>query len=182
MVFINSSRIVEDLLEKRASIYSSRPWRPLGSDIMSGGNRGVLLPYGDKWRNQRKIAHSILNGRLAEKNFVPYQNLESKQLVYEYLTAPENFHFANQRFSNSVMTSVVFGRRAKEHDMALKNMLQVVADLSEVLFDPLKAAVDSYYWLTYLPKPLQWWRKMGEKYYNDSLVYVPSYSLDKRDI
>lgn len=178
MVFLNSPRVVEDLLEKRAGIYSSRPWRPLGSDIMSGSNRGVLLPYGDRWRNQRKIQHSILNGRLAESKFVPYQNLESKQLLYEYLTNPSKFYEANQRFSNSVMTSVVYGRRAKDHDPGLKQMLRNVEIMAEVLFDPLKGAVDSYYWLKYLPKPLQWWRKMGEKYYNDSLVYVPPLLLD----
>jgi hypothetical protein len=56
---------------------------------MSGGVRMLLMGHTDKWRNQRKIMHSILNGRQAETKFVPYQELEAKQLVYDYLRAPE---------------------------------------------------------------------------------------------
>jgi len=49
--------------------------------------------------------HSILNNRQAETKFTAYQELESKQLVYDYLTDPGDFHLANQRFSNSVIMS-----------------------------------------------------------------------------
>ncbi|KIM93630.1 hypothetical protein OIDMADRAFT_137246 [Oidiodendron maius Zn] len=69
LVYLNSSRVVTELLEKRAAIYSSRPYRPMMSEIMSGGARIVLMGYTDKWRNQRKIMHSILNGKQSEKKF-----------------------------------------------------------------------------------------------------------------
>jgi len=45
IVFLNSSRMVNDLLEKRAAIYSSRPFRPRCQDIMSGGARMLLMPH-----------------------------------------------------------------------------------------------------------------------------------------
>ena len=35
--------------------------------------------------------HSILNNRQVETKFIAYQELESKQLVYDYLTDPGKF-------------------------------------------------------------------------------------------
>jgi hypothetical protein len=61
--------------------------------------------------------------------FIAYQELESKQLVYDYLRDPGNFHLANQRFSNSVIISLVFGRRAAIDDPEFMAILESVAVL-----------------------------------------------------
>ena len=50
MVHLNSARVVTDLLEKLAAIYSSRPFRPVSQEIASGGSRMLLMPYGERWR------------------------------------------------------------------------------------------------------------------------------------
>lgn len=165
MVFLNSSRVVNDLLEKRAGIYASRPFRPMAQGLMSGDARMLLMGHTDRWRNQRKIMHSILNGSRAEKIFVPFQELEAKQLVSDLLKHPEDFHTCVQRFSNSVITSVVFGRRSGLHDTQLKEILELVDTLSTYLFHPIKSLPDTLTWLRYLPKPLQWWRKDCEAYF-----------------
>jgi hypothetical protein len=88
--------------------------------------------------------HSILNNRQVETKFIAYQELESKQLVYDYLTDPRNFHLANQRFSNSVIMSVVFERRAAIDDPELKAILESVAVLAEYLFNLLKNICDAF--------------------------------------
>jgi hypothetical protein len=54
-VFLNSSKVVDDLLEKRSAIYSSRPDFPMTQDIISGGNRMVMMKYTDRWRSIRKV-------------------------------------------------------------------------------------------------------------------------------
>lgn len=172
LVFLNSSRVVNDLMEKRAGIYASRPYRPMCQDIMSGGVRMLLMPHSDKWRNQRKIMHSILNGQQANTMFAPYQELEAKQLVYDYLRSPERFNVANQRYANSVIMSVVFGRRAGIDDPELKAILQAVAELGEYLFNPMKNMCDTFPWLARLPKVLQWWRPAGEAYFKKAIAYV----------
>ncbi|CZR56821.1 related to cytochrome P450 [Phialocephala subalpina] len=178
LVYLNSSRVVTDLLEKRAAIYSSRPYRPMLSEIMSGGARMVMMGYTDKWRNQRKIMHSILNGVQAEKKFVPFQDLESKQLVYDLFQDPENFHKASQRFSNSVILSVVFGRRARKDDELLAFILGYTGTLGEYQFAPTKSPADVFTWLSCLPKPLQWWRPFGEKFFKTHVeMFQKEYDL-----
>lgn len=172
LVYLNSSRVVTELLEKRAAIYSSRPYRPMMSEIMSGGARIVLMGYTDKWRNQRKIMHSILNGKQAENKFVPFQDIEAKQLVYEIYKEPENYHKAGQRFSNSVILSVIFGRRAAKDDELLNFILGYTGTLGEYQFNPLKSPADVFTWLSCLPKPLQWWRPFGEKFFETHVAYA----------
>lgn len=166
LVYLNSSRTVTDLLEKRSAIYSSRPFRPMLNEIMSGGFRMVFMGYTERWRNQRRIMHSILNGRQAETKFVPFQNLESKQLVYEILNDPENFHKASQRFSNSVILSVIFGRRARNEDELLEFIMGYTSVLGDYQYNPLRSPADVFTWLDKLPKPLQWWRPFGESFFS----------------
>lgn len=163
MVFLNSSRVVNDLLEKRGPIYSSRPDRPMAQDTVSGGARILLMAYGNRWRAQRKIMHSILNGVQAETKFRPFQESESKQLLLDYLKTPEKFWLANQRFSNSVVLSVIFGRKAQIEDPRLTKMLNIMEEVGRVLFVPsVNTLPDFFTWLKNLPKPLQWWKSYGD--------------------
>jgi hypothetical protein len=76
---------------------------------------------------------------------------------------------ANQTFANSVIMSVVFGRRASIDDPELKAILKAVADLGEYLFNPMKNLCDAFPWLAKLPKPLQWWRPAGEAYFKNAI-------------
>lgn len=135
------------------------------NDIMSGGARMVFMGYTEKWRNQRKIMHSILNGRQADTKFVQFQNLEAKQLVYEMLKNPEEYSSASQRFSNSVILSVIFGRRARHNDELLNFIMGYTSVLGDFQFNPLKSPADVFTWLAKLPKALQWWRPFGEQFF-----------------
>lgn len=132
----------------------------------------LLMGYNDKWRSQRKIMHSILNGQQAETKFIPFQELEAKHLLWDYLHTPDQFYTANQRFSNSVIMSVIFGRRAQLGDEQLTKMLNIVKEFAVLLFSPTKNICDTFPWLDRLPKPLQWWRPYGEDFLKRTLSYV----------
>ncbi|KIY01267.1 uncharacterized protein Z520_02819 [Fonsecaea multimorphosa CBS 102226] len=170
LVFLNSNRVVNDIMEKHAAITAARQYRPMTSEIMSGGRRMLLMSHTDRWRNQRKVMHSQLNGKQAETNFVPYQELESRHLVWDYLNKPEKFYLANQRFSNSVIVSVVFGRRARLDDKQLAIILGQMAEFGKALFSPIVSPADLFPVLAKLPKQLQWWRPYGERFFQETLA------------
>ncbi|KAJ5031346.1 cytochrome P450 [Bipolaris maydis] len=176
MIFLNSSRVVRELMDKRSSKYSSRAEMPMLSDIMSGGNRIVLMPYNERWRTIRKVMHSVLNSRNMTQ-FSTYQEIESRQLLWDYLHDPSAWFTHNQRFANSVIVSVVFGRRIPPGDPNLKPLLHQAEAMVEHL-QPGATLVDGFPILAKLPKPLQWWRKKGEALYKASLQ-VYGYELDK---
>jgi cytochrome P450 len=105
--------------------------------------------------------HGILNISNASL-FAPFQDLESKKLVYDILQEPENWFLANQRFANSVVMSVVFGKRVLDRN---QENVQALFDtsLEFILAQQIGANwVDTIYPLTWLPSPLQWWRRRGE--------------------
>jgi cytochrome P450 len=169
-VFLNSSRVVTDLMEKRAAIYSSRPPFPMTQDIMSGGGRVVLMPYDDRWRRTRKIMHQILSARQRD-TFKKVQDLESKHLLYDYLHNPERWFSANGRYANSIIMSVVFGIRSKLDDPQVAKLFET-AEMFLAQQQPGVNIVDGFPILARLPKFLQWWRPRGEKMFRYTRAYV----------
>lgn len=166
-VFLNSSRVVSDLMEKRSAIYSSRPAFPMASDVLSGGFRMLLMPYGDRWRAIRKVMHTILNKTSAGR-YVPFQELESKQLLYDYLHTPDKWFIANQRFANSVIMSVVFGKRMELEDPNSRELFETANELISAL-QPGANLVDAFYFLDRLPRPLKWWVPRGKRLFKKTI-------------
>ena len=54
------------------------------------------------------MTHALLNVNAA-KAYVPYQDLESKQMLIEMLEQPHRFLENIRRYANSLTTSIVFG-------------------------------------------------------------------------
>ncbi|RYP78222.1 hypothetical protein DL771_000699 [Monosporascus sp. 5C6A] len=115
MIVLSSDQAVKDLLDKRSAIYSSRPEFYLGQDILSGGLRVLFMGYNDTWRMIRKLAHSLLNVRVA-RTYVPYQDLENKALLMGLLENPGDFINHIRRYTTSLTTQMAFGYRTPSSD------------------------------------------------------------------
>jgi retron-type reverse transcriptase len=63
-------------------------------------SRILLMPYNDLWRSARKIMHQLLTTKSAE-SYRPFQDVESKQLMWDYLHDPAKFYLHNARYANS---------------------------------------------------------------------------------
>ena len=172
-VFLNSSRVVNDLLERRAAIYSSRPPFPMTQGIMSGDSRIVLMPYNERWRMLRKIMHQILSSRQQDV-FKPFQDLESKNLCWDYLQNPSRWWSANGRYANSVIMSVVFGRRSTLDDPDVVELFETLELFLENQ-QPGVNIVDGFPILDKLPKRLQWWRPRGEQIFHKTVKLVAQF-------
>lgn len=171
-LFLNSRRVAHELLDKRAAIYSSRQNLAMAHELASGSKRILLMPYGDLWRRERKVMHQILN-RTQQDLFYPFQDLESKALLYQYLETPDLWYIAHGRFANSVIMSVVFGRRTSLDDPDLKALLSNAAEFVKYLM-PGRALVDLLPWLLKIPYFREWqpWRWHGDKMYRSTARLV----------
>lgn len=126
---------------------------------MSGSCRILLMGYTPRWRAIRKVMHTILNAKNAP-TFAPFQDLESKHLLYDYLHTPDKWFVANQRFSNSVIMSVVFGKRQELDNEDTRELLETSTEIIAAL-QPGANVVDALPVLERLPVWLQWWRPRG---------------------
>jgi hypothetical protein len=73
----------------------------------------------------RKMLHVTLNIKAA-RTYVPYQDLENKQMLVGLLEEPELFVDHIRRYTNSLTTQMVFGfRTISIHDPKLKALFDV---------------------------------------------------------
>lgn len=109
-IILGSAQAAWDLLEKRGSIYSSRPRFIMGGELLSDGMRGLMAPYNNFWRRWRKMLHGGFMARQSE-TYRPVQSLESKVLMHELLNDPLNYRRHLERYAASVIVTVTYGRR-----------------------------------------------------------------------
>lgn len=69
-------------------------------EIISQMKRLVLQPYGQEWRELRKVMHGLLTGRSAD-SYRPMEELESRQAMWEMLHDPERWYLHTIRFAAS---------------------------------------------------------------------------------
>ena len=60
-IWLSSPRAVKDIIDKRSTIYSSRPPMPMALGAASGGRRMTFMPKGRRWRILRAIIHRVWN-------------------------------------------------------------------------------------------------------------------------
>ncbi|KAH7122099.1 cytochrome P450 [Dactylonectria estremocensis] len=157
-IVLGSAQAAWDLLEKRGSIYSSRPRFIMGGELLSGGMRGLMAPYSSYWRRWRKLLHGGFMQRQSE-TYRPIQSLESKVLMHDLLTDPANFRKHLERYAASVIVTVTYGRRVE--DVATDVVVRLNAESMERLTMvniPGKFAVERYPALKYVPAMFAPWK------------------------
>lgn len=172
-IWLNSPKTIKDLMDKRSTIYSSRPSFPLAQDVASNGKRQLFMEYGPHWRSIRKISHGALNATTAA-SYQPVQDFESRQLMQELLGSPEDFYSHNQRYTVSVIMLVTYGYRLPSWDHPLVPKIYSILDNFTAMTAPGAYAVDSFPSLRYLPQ--SWfsnWREFGRHVHlHDSKIYL----------
>jgi hypothetical protein len=119
--------------------------------------------------------HQLLTTKQAE-SYRPFQDIESKQLCWDYLHNPNDFWLHNARYANSVIMSVIFGKRTRGEDKWVRMMFETAEQfLSD--FVPGTYLCDSFPVLAKLPRSLQWWRSSGEVAYQKTVGYFPPLCL-----
>ncbi|CAJ2502503.1 Uu.00g098970.m01.CDS01 [Anthostomella pinea] len=169
MIVVSSDQAVKDLFDKRSAIYSSRPETYI-AQIVSGrhkvppaGLRVLLMPYGERWRMAHRIYHNILNIRSA-KSFVPYQDLENKQMLDGLLNQPEFFVDHIRRYSHSLTTQMTYGFRSNSMDNPkLKALFTNLHEFSKTMGTTAAALLDLYPPLRHLPDVMLPTRRYAKK-------------------
>ncbi|UZP43300.1 hypothetical protein NXS19_011116 [Fusarium pseudograminearum] len=182
-IVLSSAQAVKDLLDKKSALYSDRQEMYVGQVLGSGGLRLLMMGYGQTWRSFRKLVHSLLNVTAA-KSYVPYQDLENKQMLYELVTQPDQFLQSIRRYSNALTTTMVFGWRSPVYqDPKLMQLFDGFADFAEINQTGIAALLDSFPILRRLPDfllPVQ--KKAKELHKKEKDLYLSHWLKAKQDI
>ena len=182
-IWLSSPRAVKELMDKRSSIYSSRPPTPLAGDTASAGRRQLFMAYGPAYRVVRRISHDLLNISVT-KSYEPIQDLESKQLMHDLLHDPEHFYDHNRRYSNSVILTATYGHRMPNWDAEIVRAIYKVINNLQNFATPGMWLVDSFPELARFP---QWmfgnWKTFGRKCFaHDSPIYLSLWRKMKKEV
>jgi cytochrome P450 len=125
-IYVNSPAAVKEIFDKQSQHSSSRAPSPVVLDLVSGGmrygrnpkycsaiaismpsnlesHRFLLMPYSPYWRKLRAIVHKLLTPKSSD-TFMPSQEFEAKQLLWDILTDNENqqnFYMHIRRYTTS---------------------------------------------------------------------------------
>ncbi|KIA75902.1 hypothetical protein HK57_00307 [Aspergillus ustus] len=158
-VIVSGLREVRDIFIKQGASSQNRP--PSRFQLLMRDGFFPGLNNGEKWRQSRKMWQAILNGSAA-KQYLPYQELETRQLLFDLLRAPEGWRDHVERYSNSVAMTMVNGRRIVDAaDPRIKETIQDLYDLAET--GVRGAFLDSWPFLWNLPEWMFPVRKQARK-------------------
>lgn len=109
------------------------------------------------------MIHNFLNIQKSA-SYAPYQDLESKQLLFELLTQPEHFLSSLRRFSMSVTSCIVFGfRTVKFDDPRLIELFEVLDTFTELIQSDAAALLEVFPLLRSLPDVLSPTKKASKQ-------------------
>ncbi|PIG82110.1 hypothetical protein AARAC_000037 [Aspergillus arachidicola] len=162
LIVLGNHQVTRDLLDKRSSLYSSRPQMLVADRVTKGLHIG-LLPYGERWKTHRRLQAGFLNVQMSQL-YRDLQDIESKQLAYEMLSTndfPGRFH----RYSASLIFALGYGKRmlrGDEHE--IKEADALIKNITEVTM-PGRWLVDAFPILKYLPRCLAKWKQRGDEFH-----------------
>ncbi|PPQ73581.1 hypothetical protein CVT26_010565 [Gymnopilus dilepis] len=116
MIILNSVNHAVEMLDKRSAIYSERPVMQMGGELVGWKNTLVLLPYGDRFRNFRKLFHNTIGSQAAATRFHPVQEVESKHFLKRLLDAPDELASHIRRSTGAVILRISHGYDVREKD------------------------------------------------------------------
>ncbi|EEB91337.1 hypothetical protein MPER_10316 [Moniliophthora perniciosa FA553] len=149
VLVLNTMNSINDLLEKRADIYSHRPRFVLGGELMGLDQSTPLLNYGPDWREHRKLAHGSLS-LTAVKQYHHVQENIAAVLCKELLDDPTNFYNIARLAAGRIVMSVTYGLSVDAGSEYIKQTEDVM-DVAGKTIVPAAHLCDVLPALKYLP-------------------------------
>ncbi|KAE8379151.1 cytochrome P450 [Aspergillus bertholletiae] len=172
-IILGSRRAAQDLLERRASIYSSRPASKFLDKYLHKGLSSAFMPYGAQWRLHRRLGSSLLSER-ASIAYRQLQDFESKRLLHEFLST-NDFSDAFLSYTSDIMFTLVYGKGRGKDDSDHKMLYQINEMATFVLQKASFGTIllDLFPMLDWLPHRFLTWRKKAEDlHYKTKEVYT----------
>ncbi|KAF9024669.1 cytochrome P450 [Hymenopellis radicata] len=158
MIVLSSATTVKELLDQRSAHSIDRPESHL-AQIVSDGLHFAFARHDGDWRVLRKGAHTVLTPQAAARH-IPIEQAEATQLMYDLMREPEAFLNHLRRYANSVISSVIVGKRSPRFESEHASMFFEYDERWDAYLAPgASPPVDMFPILKYLPEFLAPWKK-----------------------
>ncbi|KAF8472466.1 cytochrome P450 [Kalaharituber pfeilii] len=179
-VVIGDPKVASDLLDKRSSIYSSRPRFVVMGELFTNNDSLLTMPYGERWRATKKIFHLGLCKKACD-SYKPIQEAESRRLARDLLKTPAVFGKHLERYAASVMFCVAYGRRVDELNDPLVTKIYERMGYMATLNVPGAFWAESYPILKLVPDCLAPWKREVKRRGEESTKLLSTLATAVRD-
>ncbi|KAF8549581.1 cytochrome P450 [Imleria badia] len=127
IIIINSEKIARDLLDNRSSNNSDRP-HMITNELCGIDFNTALLPYGDRWRLQRRFFHQTLRPDAIER-FLPFQHRKACQLLRQLFNTPLQFDQHVFQYTATIVLNSAYDYDPPPHD---DELIKIAAKVQEI--------------------------------------------------
>ncbi|KAJ3772039.1 cytochrome P450 1 [Lentinula raphanica] len=149
ILILNTSRVVNDLLEKRASNYSDRQITPM-IELSGIHNMFSIARFSDEWRRDRKLfLHNFRPATI--DRFHPHQYDKVHNFLRQLASSPHEFMQYTIELSQSLVLSSVYGLDVRSDDPLIKMAMEALELIDEVMNPGSFPVIERFPWLYYFP-------------------------------
>ncbi|KAF8348622.1 cytochrome P450 [Amanita rubescens] len=113
-IIVNSAKTAVELLEKKSRIHSDRPVIQMGGELVGWRDTLVLIPYGHRFRNYRKMFHQVIGTHDAMSKFYHIEEMETHRFLKDIQAKPEQLAAHIRRTAGAIILRIAYGYEVKE--------------------------------------------------------------------
>ncbi|PPQ72452.1 hypothetical protein CVT24_003118 [Panaeolus cyanescens] len=177
IIVLNSREALDELLEKRAAIYSDRPDFPT-IDMLGWDYNVAALRYGDPWRQRRRICQQNFKAQTAHR-YHPIQIRKVHDMLVGLVDTPERFEDHNKMLSISIPLTTMYGYEVKSLDDPVIVAADRGIELGIKVFSPGGSLVNLFPPLKHVP--WTWTQRMAKevRHHSSEMKRIPMEALSK---
>ncbi|KLO17831.1 cytochrome P450 [Schizopora paradoxa] len=156
IIVLNSLDIIKNLLDKRGMNYSGRP-RAILYEMIKWSETVILLPFGEKWKKQRRMISENFTPTTVKEYFPLLEN-EVLSFVRRFEGRPDCLDESLHRLLSGTMLRLTYGHIVQSDDDSFMERIGRAAHLLALYPNPGAMPVDFFPFLRYLPV---WFPGMG---------------------
>ncbi|KAL1957207.1 hypothetical protein VTO42DRAFT_6241 [Malbranchea cinnamomea] len=163
IIIVSDPGMARELLNQRGSTYATRPRLVMAGECLTKGMHLLLRPYDKRYILHQRLDAPILSVR-ASKAYTIVQDLESKQLMHDFLFS-NDFKKIFERYAASLVYSLAYGFRLETGDEDVLKTAHVVQENMAYAGRIGTWIVDAIPALNILPSFLAPWKRTAEKFF-----------------
>jgi len=162
IVFVNSAKVAQEMLDKKSSLYADRPVLQMGGELVGWKNALILLPYGDRFRRYRRFFHSVIGSNALMRPYRPMQEMQTRQFLRKVLKDPEQLQEHLRHTAGAIVLRISHGYEVQEKDDPFVALADKANGEFSIASTPGAFLVDTFPALRHVPQwfPGGGWKKI----------------------
>ncbi|KAG1800179.1 cytochrome P450 [Suillus subaureus] len=160
IIVLNSTKTALEMMDSKSTLYSDRPVLPMAGELVGWKDSLPFLPYGNRFRQQRKNFHRIIGSRAAVDVYNVVEEVETRRFLKRVLAKPDQLQEHVRHTAGAIILRISHGYEVKENNDPFVDLADRVIINGSQAASPGAYMVDT---LPFLAKVPVWFPGAGFK-------------------